>query len=126
MAGISQGNGVGPQIWAAVSTPLFEILHQKGLLATITCAMLLQQQTLGGFAFMDDMDLIITNSTNTVQAVNNKIQGSLKLWHGLLKVTSGNLVPEKCFWYLIDFKFTKNHWQYFLLEQGKLATSNSK
>jgi len=26
VAGIGQGNGAGPQIWAAVSTPLFTIL----------------------------------------------------------------------------------------------------
>jgi len=64
VAGIGQGNGAGPQIWAVVSMPLFQILHQEGFLATIICAMSLQQQTLGGFAFVDDMDLIVTDSTN--------------------------------------------------------------
>jgi len=29
MAGIGQGNGAGPQIWAVVSSPLFEILQQE-------------------------------------------------------------------------------------------------
>jgi len=92
VAGIGQGNGAGPQIWAAVSTPLFQILRQEGFLATIICAMSLQKQTLGGFAFVDDMDLIVTDTTNSVQAINNKMQGSLKLWHGLLKATGGDLV----------------------------------
>jgi len=112
VAGIGQGNGAGPQIWAAVSTPLFEILRQEGFLAMIICVMLLQKQTLGGFAFVDDMDLIVTDLANTVEAVTTKMQGSLKLWHGLLKAMGGDLVPEKCFWYLIDFDFKQNKWQY--------------
>jgi len=112
VAGIGQGNGAGPQLWAAVSIPLFEILCQEGFLATIICVMLLQQQTLGGFAFVNDMDLMVTDSTNTIQAVTNKMQGSLKLWHSLLKATGSDLVLEKCFWFLIDFNFTNNHWQY--------------
>jgi len=103
---------VGPQIWAAVSMPLFKILCTKAFLATVICAISLQQQIMGGFAFMDNMDLIVTDSTNEKQVVTTKMQGSLKLWHGLLKATRGNLVPEKCFWYLIDFKYEGNHWKY--------------
>jgi len=76
---------------------------------TVICAISLQKQTKIGFAFVDDTDLIVTDSTNDEQAVaTTKIQGSLKVWHGLLKATRGDLVPEKCFWYLIDFKY-KNH-----------------
>ena len=37
IAGIGQGNGVGPQIWAAVSTPLFQILAEEGFLAKVIC-----------------------------------------------------------------------------------------
>jgi len=35
IAGIGQGNRAGPQIWAAVSTPLFQILAEEGYLAMI-------------------------------------------------------------------------------------------
>jgi len=38
VAGIGQGNGVGPQIWVAVSSPLFNILQQEGFVATFICA----------------------------------------------------------------------------------------
>jgi len=34
-----QGNGVGPQIWVAVSTPLFAIMRVEGFVAQILCAM---------------------------------------------------------------------------------------
>jgi len=39
VAGIGQGNSTGPQIWVAVSSPLFKILMQDGFVATIICTM---------------------------------------------------------------------------------------
>jgi len=36
--GIGQGNGAGPQIWAAVSSPLFEIMQTDGFVATFIYA----------------------------------------------------------------------------------------
>jgi len=67
---------------------------------------------MGGFAFVDDTDLIITDKSNNERTVANKMQQSLQLWHGLLKATGGDLVPDKCFWYLINFQYKKNHWKY--------------
>jgi len=37
---------------------------------------------------------------------------SLMLWHGLLKATGCNLVPNKCFWYLINFHSEGKHLKY--------------
>ncbi len=109
---IGQGNGTGPQIWAAVSTPLFTILQQEGFVATVICAMLKQFWSLGGFAFVDDTNLIVTDPSNNAQKVAEKMQKSVQLWHGLLKATGGDLVPKKCFWYLIDSKYEGNYWKY--------------
>jgi len=61
---------------------------------------------------MDDRDLIVTDETNDEKLVTEKMQNSLQLWHGLLQATGGDLVPEKCFWYLIDLRWIKDHWQY--------------
>jgi len=36
-------------------------------------------------------------------AVVEEIQQSVSLWKTLLPAMDGTLVPEKCFWYLIDF-----------------------
>jgi len=33
-------------------------------------------------------------------------------WEGLLRATSGALVPDKCFWYLINQWWEKDHWWY--------------
>jgi len=57
VAGIGQGNGAGPQIWAAVSTPLFEILREEGFVATFICVLSKAQRCMAGFAFV----IIITH-----------------------------------------------------------------
>jgi len=67
-----------------------------------------QHKELAGLAFVDDMDLIVNDKQNTTAAVMEKMQQSLTMWHGLLQATGGELVPEKCFWYLVDFKWA-NH-----------------
>jgi len=111
-AGIGQGNGAGPQIWAAVSTPLFAILRAEGFVAQIICAMTKTSTELAGLAFVDDTDLIINDPSNDAEQVNDKMQRSLSTWHGILRATGGELVPEKCFWYLIDFKWANKEWKY--------------
>jgi len=68
---------------------------------------------MAGFAFANDTDdLIVTDITNDEKEVTLKMQNSLQLWHGLLQATGGDLVPEKCFWYLIDFQWEHNRWKY--------------
>jgi len=118
VAGIGQGNGTGPQIWAAISTPLFEILHQEGFVVTFICALSNQHRKMAGFAFVDDTDLIVMDDTNNEQKVSQKMQNSLQLWHGLLQATGGDLVPDKCFWYLIDFKWERGQWRYIQWDES--------
>jgi len=67
---------------------------------------------LAGLAFIDDTDLIVNDYRNTTAAVTGKMENSLTMWHGLLHATGGKLVPEKYFWYLIDFKWTNQQWKY--------------
>jgi len=111
-AGISQRNRVGPQIWVAVSTPLFAIMQANGFVAQIICTISKAKTELAGLAFVDDTDLITNNASNKVTQASMKMQKSLSTWHGLLQATSRELVPEKSFWYLINFKWNNNKWQY--------------
>jgi len=69
IAGISQGNGAGPQIWAAVSSPLFQILTEDGFIAQVLCAILAHEYSLSGFGFVDDVDLCITATNNDLAMV---------------------------------------------------------
>jgi len=67
---------------------------------------------LSGFAFVDDMDLCVTHPSNKGSEVAKHMQGSVSTWEGLLCATKGALVPEKCFWYLIDFEHRNGKWDY--------------
>jgi len=106
ITGIGQGNRMGPQIWAAVSTPLFQILVEEGFLATIICAISIHKCSIVGFSFVNDTDLCITVADNKLPTVLHRMQQSLQMWANLLQVMGGALVPEKCFWY-----FVKPEWQ---------------
>jgi len=84
IAGIGQGNGAGPQIWAAVCSPLFELLKQQGFFAHIIGAILLYGRKLAGFAFVDDMDLCVTHPSNDTHQVAAHMQRSVTSWEGFL------------------------------------------
>jgi len=73
VAGIGQGNGASSHIWAAVSMPLFEVMCKEGLVALVIGAMSKMQRALAGFAFMDDMDLIVNDVSNCTEEVGKKI-----------------------------------------------------
>jgi len=55
---ISQGNGDGPQIWAAVSTPFLNMLRDAGHGLVFIAAIDRKTGRLMGFAFVDDADLV--------------------------------------------------------------------
>ena len=112
IAGIGQGNGAGPQIWAAVSSPMFDIMRSEGFYAHVIAAISGRSQKLVGFAFVDDTDLCVYGPHITPLNVTSAMQSSVNQWQGLLRATGGALVPSKCFWYLIDFQWANNCWSY--------------
>ncbi len=112
IAGIGQGNGARPTIWAAVSSPMFDIMQQEGFYALMQGAVSLQHRRITGFAFVDDTDLCMTHPSNHVDQVAIHMQQAVTNWEGLLCTTGGALVPEKCFWYLVAFEHKNNKWQY--------------
>jgi len=57
ITGIGQGNGAGPQIWAVVSSPLFQILMMEGFIAQVICTISGHKYPLAGFGFVNDIDL---------------------------------------------------------------------
>ena len=41
------------------------------------------------------------------------MQKSLDTWEASLKATCGAIVPDKTFWYLLDFKWQAGEWKYY-------------
>jgi len=56
--GIGQGNGVGPAIWAVVSSSLLNMLREKAYGYEITCPLSSTYFKFVGYAFVDDMHII--------------------------------------------------------------------
>jgi len=116
IAGIGQGNGAGPHIWAAVSSPILDIMQKEGFYVHLIMAILCMEK-LVGFAFVNDTNLCIFCPQVTNQNVQEEMQKSVNQWEGLLRTMGGALVPTKCFWYLIDFRYTNNKQTYVTKSQ---------
>ena len=84
IAGIGQGNGAGPHIWAVVSSPLLDIMRKDGFYAHMIGAILHLEKKLVGFAFVDDTDLCVYGQHITSNNVRQSMQQSVDNWAGLL------------------------------------------
>jgi Reverse transcriptase (RNA-dependent DNA polymerase) len=126
--GIGQGNGAGPMIWVAVSSPLLMRLHAQGHGITIRSANTDFHFT--SFTFVDDNDLIqtITDIIDTT----SEAQASLDMWATDLRTSGGALAPDKCSWCSIVHQWEKDKWRllskadtpgdiYITTEQGQQA-----
>jgi hypothetical protein len=80
------------------------------------------------FAFVDDADVVhTTKDVNTSgDIVRLEMQQAIDHWEGGLKATGGALVPEKSYWYLIDFVWTGEKWRYAIKEDipGDISFNN--
>jgi len=84
IAGIGQGNGAGPHIWVAVSSPMFKIMQQAGFYANVMAAISLKAKQLVGFAFVDDTDLCVYRPQVVTSNISTSMQSRVNHWEGLL------------------------------------------
>jgi hypothetical protein len=111
--GIGQGNGAGPQIWAAVSTVLLNVLRAEELGSVFSTPISRSTFQFAGYAFVDDTDLVTTGGTMTdINKAIQQMQAALTTWEGCLRASGGAIEPAKTFWYSIDFEWQKGNWQY--------------
>jgi hypothetical protein len=107
MHGIRQGNGAGPAIWAVVSTPLLNTSQEHGYGVQFSTPISGITMQFSGFAFVDDTDLVqMAHKSQPSSKVCIALQAAVDLWDSSLAATSGAIVPEKTFWYLVDFHWT--------------------
>jgi hypothetical protein len=125
MHGVMQGNGAGPAIWAVVSTPILTMLRTANVGSFFRTPISNQDIRFVGYSFVDDTDLIQTprNAAETCQDVIDGIQHSLNTWEGGLRATGGAIVPEKSYWYLINFKWKNGNWHYCPIEETEATLS---
>jgi len=112
VVGIGQDNSACPAIWAMVSSPLFAIIKDNVFWLWLVVKWPLFQKSIGGFGFVDDADLCVSDQP-TAMLTAHQMQASVAHWAGLLQIMGGALVPDKCFWYLIE-PWSKGKRQYNL------------
>jgi hypothetical protein len=115
MQGIYQGNGAGPIIWDAVSSPLLQIMKEERL-GTFFCTSISDSSIkLVGYAFIDDTNIIQTGKTGQEPAIEilAEAQQGINLWGGLNKATGGAFSLKKSRWWLLDFLWNEDGtWSY--------------
>ena len=113
---ILQGNGAGPILWIAVSSPLIEMMRTLGHGVKYRTPIGLEQDDLVGFAFVDDTDLAVGDLRRAELDINDifdDAQKAIDSWEGGLKATGGAIRPDKSFVYPISFAFKPSGEYYF-------------
>ena len=110
LQGIVQGYGAAPMKWVAISSPLIEMMRKEGFGLKDWSALSREVLNLVCFTFVDDTDLvnILNNCEYDMEKLLNNTQRALDTWCGGLRATGGDLHPMKSYWYLVDFKMTRN------------------
>ena len=114
--GILQGNGSGPVLWLAVSTPLIEMMRTRGHGIKFKTPLSSVNDNFVGFAFVDDTDLVqgdLRMATLDIEDVFKDMQEAIDCWEGGLKTTGGAIRPDKSFAYPISFVFKPSGEYYF-------------
>ena len=100
LQGIGQGNGAGPSIWAAVNSPIIQMVKSAGGGAIFRTAITLSCLQFVGFSFVDDADILHTDIhvDTPGELLLLTIQKSIDIYNGGLHSSGGALKLEKCDW----------------------------
>jgi hypothetical protein len=103
-----------------ISIPLINMLRTQGFGCKSTNILSGEEYQFACYTYVDDADLIhIGDSNTTPQNAFDGMQNMLNHWKGGLRATGGALVPEKSYWYGIDFSWDPVNytWQYKTIEE---------
>ena len=114
ISGIGQGNGLGPTLWALISSIIFKMCKARGHKMNMTTAISKQEISFIGFAFVDDADLVAgAEDVNTPRATMiARFQAMTTCWNGRIPDSSGLIALEKTRWFLISFYWDGLNWVY--------------
>ena len=113
--GFMQGNGASPAGWTVVSITILHAHKAQGHGASFLCPVSSKRKDLSCTLYVDDTDLLhlSQNEDSSIQDAHSALQASVTSWGNLLIATGGALKPEKCFYYLIGYKWdTRGQWSY--------------
>jgi hypothetical protein len=122
--GLGQGNGASPAGWCVISIMILWAHGAKGHRAHFIAPMSHVRSSLSAILYINDTDLLHLNmdSNKTIFETHAALQHAIENWGKLPIVTGGTLKPEKCFFHLIDFQWTRQgSWQYVRHHEDETA-----
>lgn len=107
MGGLGQGNGAAPPAFQAVVTLLLMAYINMGHGVTIDPAISGTIFTIAAIIYVDDTDLLhwARSTGMTEEQFFDQVQRAILDWGHLAIASGGSLKADKCFWYLISFRF---------------------
>jgi hypothetical protein len=103
-SGVGQVSGVGPAIWAVVSTPVLKMMKNEGFGCMYKTSIEGKDYHFVGYSFVYDTDIIQSvQPGEPFQVLATRMQADIDTWEGGLRATGGALKTEKSCWYLIQF-----------------------
>jgi hypothetical protein len=112
--GIGQGNGLGPTLWALLSSILIKNMKRHNHGVKLRSALTLSLISIVCFAFVDNIDLVISGQFrhSTGKESCEEFQSALDRWFRSLIASGGALCPLNSFCYLIDFHWNGTDFEY--------------
>ena len=97
ISSIGQGNGLGPTLWALISSIIIKMRKAKGHGMKVATPISKQDVSLLGFAFVDDADLVCrADDIHTTGATMiTRFQSLMTCWNGGIRATGGLIAPGK-------------------------------
>ena len=90
--GAGQGNGAAPQLWALVSSKMFEMLHALGLQSVFSTPISGTEMHIVGFAYVDDSSLVTFSANHDVEATVQRMQKIVDTWEAAVKLQAAQLL----------------------------------
>lgn len=108
--GLTQGSGASPAAWTALRTIIVSVYKSCGYGAFFTLAWSGLVFCIAALLYVDDTDLLHMSRTKCLPeaAFVANIQCTTYYWAKLMQAIGGNLKPEKCYWYLLSYKFVRS------------------
>lgn len=105
--GLTQGSGASPGAWSAISTVIVGAYKQQGYGAQFYSGWSGKDVYLAALLYVDDTDLLHSPpiANLSTKALVQWVQNAITCWANLLQATGGSLKPQKCYWYLLSYKF---------------------
>jgi len=117
--GVGQGNGAGPQIWAAVSSPLFDVIQKITAGVHLTSNISRKDICFAGLGFVNDVNLLSVNNQKdtSLESTLGNLHLLLNEWEAGLWISGEALSASKSRWTAIDFQWVKSRWVYKNIDQ---------